>query len=143
LVPGFEAPVNLVNSEGNRSAAVRIPLTGPSPKAKRLEFRSGDALANPYLAFSVMMLAGIDGIKNQIDPGDGVDVDLFELPADELAKIDTVPSSLNDSLNALKADKVYLLAGGVFTVDFKSEIVASRINSITLLAFLKGTPRAR
>ena len=98
LVPGFEAPVNLVYSEGNRSAAVRIPLTGPSPKAKRLEFRSGDALANPYLAFSVMMLAGIDGIKNQIDPGDGVDVDLFELPADELAKIDTVPSSLNDSL---------------------------------------------
>ena len=115
LVPGFEAPVNLVYSEGNRSAAVES-LIGPSPKAKRLEFRSGDALANPYLAFSVMMLVGIDGIKNQIDP-DGVDVDLFELPAEELSKIDTVPSSLNDSLNALK-DKDYLLAGGVFTEDF-------------------------
>ena len=118
LVPGFEAPVNLVYSEGNRSAAVRIPLTGPSPKAKRLEFRSGDALANPYLAFSAMMMAGIDGIKNQIDPGDGVDVDLFELPADELAKIATVPASLNGALEALRADHHYLLEGGVFTKDF-------------------------
>ena len=85
-VPGFEAPVNLVYSEGNRSAAVRIPLTGPSPKAKRLEFRSGDALANPYLAFSVMMLAGIDGIKNQIDPGDGVDVDYLNFQLMNLQK---------------------------------------------------------
>ena len=118
LVPGFEAPVNLVYSEGNRSAAVRIPLTGPSPKAKRLEFRSGDALANPYLAFSAMMMAGIDGIKNQIDPGAGVDVDLFELPADELAKIATVPASLNGALEALRADHHYLLEGGVFTQDF-------------------------
>ena len=118
LVPGFEAPVNLVYSEGNRSAAVRIPLTGPSPKAKRLEFRSGDALANPYLAFSAMMMAGIDGIKNQIDPGAGVDDDLFELPADELAKIATVPASLNGALEALRADHHYLLEGGVFTKDF-------------------------
>jgi len=133
LVPGFEAPVNLVYSEGNRSAAVRIPLTGPSPKAKRLEFRSGDALANPYLAFSVMMLAGIDGIKNQIDPGDGVDVDLFELPADELAKIDTVPSSLNDSLNALKADKDYLLAGGVFTEDFIDNFIDIKYEEVQQL----------
>jgi len=133
LVPGFEAPVNLVYSEGNRSAAVRIPLTGPSPKAKRLEFRSGDALANPYLAFSVMMLAGIDGIKNQIDPGDGVDVDLFELPAEELAKIDTVPSSLNDSLNALKADKDYLLAGGVFTEDFIDNFIDIKYEEVQQL----------
>ena len=118
LVPGFEAPVNLVYSQGNRSAAVRIPLTGPSPKAKRLEFRSGDALANPYLAFSAMLMAGLDGIKNQIDPGDGPDVDLFELPAEQLAKISTVPSSLNGALQALDADKDYLLAGGVFTEDF-------------------------
>ena len=118
LVPGFEAPVNLVYSQGNRSAAVRIPLTGPSPKAKRLEFRSGDALANPYIAFSAMMMAGIDGIKNQIDPGDGVDVDLFELPSDELSKIDTVPSSLNDALEALKSDNKYLTEGGVFSEDF-------------------------
>ncbi len=118
LVPGFEAPVNLVYSQGNRSAAVRIPLTGPSPKAKRLEFRSGDALANPYIAFSAMMMAGIHGIKNQIDPGDGVDDDLFELPAEELSKIDTVPSSLNDALEALKSDHNYLTDGGVFTEDF-------------------------
>jgi len=133
LVPGFEAPVNLVYSEGNRSAAVRIPLTGPSPKAKRLEFRSGDALANPYLAFSVMMLAGIDGIKNHIDPGDGVDVDLFELPADELAKIDTVPSSLNDSHNALKADKDYLLAGGVITEDFIDNFIDIKYEEVQQL----------
>ena len=97
---------------------MRIPLTGPSPKAKRLEFRSGDALANPYLAFSAMLMAGLDGIKNQIDPGDGTDVDLFELPAEQLAEISTVPSSLNGALQALDADKDYLLAGGVFTEDF-------------------------
>ena len=118
LVPGFEAPVNLVYSEGNRSAAVRIPLTGPSPKAKRLEFRSGDALANPYLAFSAMMMAGLDGIKNQIDPGDGEDRDLFELSAEELLKIATVPPSLNGALEALSADRGFLTAGGVFSDDF-------------------------
>ena len=118
LVPGFEAPVNLVYSEGNRSAAVRIPLTGPSPKAKRLEFRSGDALANPYLAFSAMMMAGLDGIKNQIDPGDGEDRDLFELPAEELSKIATVPASLNGALEALNEDRAFLTAGVVFSDDF-------------------------
>ena len=118
LVPGFEAPVNLVYSEGNRSAAVRIPLTGPNPKAKRLEFRSGDALANPYLAFSAMLMAGLDGIKNQIDPGDGEDRDLFELAAEELKKISTVPVSLNGALEALDADRGFLTAGGVFTDDF-------------------------
>ena len=118
LVPGFEAPVNLVYSEGNRSAAVRIPLTGPSPKAKRLEFRSGDALANPYIAFSAMLMAGLDGIKNQIDPGDGEDRDLFELAAEELSKIETVPASLNGALEALNADRDFLNAGGVFTDDF-------------------------
>ena len=118
LVPGFEAPVHLVYSQGNRSAAVRIPLTGPNPKAKRLEFRPGDALANPYLAFSAMMMAGVDGIKNQIDPGDGFDEDLFELPEERLASIPTVPASLNGALEALNADKNYLMEGGVFTEDF-------------------------
>ena len=117
LVPGFEAPVNLV-FEGNRSAAARIPLTGPNPAAKRLEFRSGDALANPYLAFSAMLMAGLDGIKNQIDPGDGEDRDLFELAAEELKKISTVPVSLNGALEALDADRGFLTAGGVFTDDF-------------------------
>ncbi|BEV36351.1 type I glutamate--ammonia ligase [Synechococcus sp. M16CYN] len=117
LVPGFEAPVNLVYSEGNRSAAVRIPLTGPSPRAKRLEFRSGDALANPYLAFSAMMMAGLDGIKNQIDPGDGEDRDLFELSEEELQKISTVPPSLDSALEALNLDRAFLTEGGVFTDD--------------------------
>jgi glutamine synthetase len=120
LVPGFEAPVNLVYSQGNRSAAVRIPLTGSNPKAKRLKFRCGDALANPYLAFSALLLAGLDGIRNQIDPGRGTDVDLVELPAEELAKISTVPGSLHGALEALAADKDYLLAGGVFSEDFIS-----------------------
>ncbi|OUT69906.1 MAG: type I glutamate--ammonia ligase [Synechococcus sp. TMED19] len=133
LVPGFEAPVNLVYSQGNRSAAVRIPLTGPSPKAKRLEFRSGDALANPYLAFSAMMMAGLDGIKNQIDPGDGTDVDLFELPAEELAKISTVPSSLNGALQALDADHEYLTAGGVFSSDFIENWIALKYEEVQQL----------
>ena len=130
LVPGFEAPVNLVYSQGNRSAAVRIPLTGMNPKAKRLEFRSGDALANPYLGFAAMLMAGIDGIKNQIDPGNGTDVDLFELPAEELAKSSTVPASLNGSLEALKADHEYLLAGGVFTEDFIDNWIALKYEEV-------------
>ncbi len=133
LVPGFEAPVNLVYSQGNRSAAIRIPLTGPSPKAKRLEFRPGDALANPYLAFSAMLMAGIDGIKNQIDPGDGEDRDLFELPADELAKIATVPSSLNDALEALKADNGYLTEGGVFDNDFIDNFIEMKYEEVQQL----------
>ena len=123
LVPGFEAPVNLVFSEGNRSAAVRIPLTGLSPKAKRLEFRSGDALANPYLAFSAMLMAGLDGIKNQIDPGSIEKRDLFSLSEEELKEFSenpekTVPASLNGALEALDADRGFLTAGGVFSDDF-------------------------
>ena len=133
LVPGFEAPVNLVSSPRNRSAADRIPLTGMNPKAKRLEFRSGDALANPYLGFAAMLMAGIDGIKNQIDPGNGTDVDLFELPAEELAKISTVPASLNGSLEALKADHEYLLAGGVFTEDFIDNWIALKYEEVQQL----------
>ncbi len=133
LVPGFEAPVNLVYSQGNRSAAVRIPLTGPSPKAKRLEFRSGDALSNPYLGFAAMLMAGIDGIKNQIDPGDGTDVDLFELSPEELARISTVPASLNGALEALDADKDYLLAGGVFTEDFINNWITLKYEEVQQL----------
>jgi len=133
LVPGFEAPVNLVYSQGNRSAAVRIPLTGPNPKAKRLEFRSGDALSNPYIGFAAMLMAGIDGIKNQIDPGDGTDVDLFELSADELSRINTVPASLNGALEALDADKDYLLAGGVFSEDFISNWITLKYEEVQQL----------
>ncbi|MEA5473124.1 type I glutamate--ammonia ligase [Synechococcus sp. CCY9201] len=124
LVSGFAAPVNLVYSQGNRSAAVRIPITGPSPRAKRLEFRSGDGLANPYLAFSAMLMAGLDGIRNQIDPGDGIDGDLIALPADQRTRIASLPASLSGALEALEADQDYLLAGGVFSEDFVANWIA-------------------
>jgi glutamine synthetase len=117
LVPGFEAPVNLVYSARNRSAAIRIPVTGNNPKAKRVEFRVPDASANPYLAFSAMLMAGIDGIKNKIEPPAPVDKDLYELPPDELAEIATVPASLGEALDALEADHAFLTEGGVFSED--------------------------
>jgi glutamine synthetase len=117
LVPGYEAPVNLVYSQRNRSAAVRIPVYSASPRAKRLEFRPPDPTANPYLAFSALLMAGLDGIQNRIDPGSPVEVDLFELSAEELAGIPHVPGSLDEALDALEADHDFLLAGGVFTED--------------------------
>ena len=117
LVPGFEAPVNLVYSAGNRSAAIRIPMTGTNPKAKRIEFRAPDASGNPYLAFAAMLMAGLDGIKNRIEPHAPVDKDLYELPAEELKNIPQVPGSLEEVLKALEADHEYLLAGDVFTKD--------------------------
>ena len=117
LVPGFEAPVNLVYSQGNRSACTRIPITGANPKAKRIEFRVPDPSCNPYLAFSAMLLAGLDGIKNRIEPPTPIDKDLYELPPDELRSVDQVPGSLDAVLDALEADSDYLQAGGVFTED--------------------------
>jgi glutamine synthetase len=117
LVPGYEAPVNLVYSQRNRSAAVRIPVYSAAPKAKRVEFRPPDPTANSYLAFAAMMMAGLDGIQNRLDPGQPVDEDLFELPADALASIPTVPGSLDDALDALERDHDFLLKGGVFTED--------------------------
>ena len=117
LVPGFEAPVNLVYSQRNRSACIRIPITGSNPKAKRLEFRCPDPSSNPYLAFSAMLMAGLDGIKNKIEPPTPVDKDLYELPPDELADVAQVPASLDAVLDALEADHDYLLEGGVFTAD--------------------------
>lgn len=117
LVPGFEAPVNLVYSAGNRSAAIRIPMTGTNPKAKRIEFRAPDASGNPYLAFAAMLMAGLDGIKNRIEPHAPVDKDLYELPAEEAKNIPQVPGSLEEVLKALEADHDYLLAGDVFTKD--------------------------
>ncbi|WP_293697260.1 type I glutamate--ammonia ligase, partial [uncultured Agrococcus sp.] len=117
LVKGFEAPVNLVYSAGNRSAAIRIPITGTNPKAKRIEFRAPDASSNPYLAFSAMLMAGIDGIKNRIEPHEPVDKDLYELPPEELADIPTVPGTLEGALEALEADHEFLLEGNVFTQD--------------------------
>lgn len=117
LVPGFEAPVNLVYSARNRSAAVRIPMYSLSPKAKRLEFRSTDASANPYLVFPALLMAALDGIQNKIEPPDPVDFDLFELEGEEAAAIPQVPRSLEEALQALEDDHEYLLKGDVFTND--------------------------
>lgn len=132
LVPGFEAPVNLVYSQRNRSACIRIPLTGANPKAKRIEFRCPDPSANPYLAFSAMLLAGLDGIQNRIEPPEPIDKDLYELPPEEHADIATVPPTLDAVLDALEEDHEYLLAGDVFTsdlietwVDMKREDIAA------------------
>jgi glutamine synthetase len=117
LVPGYEAPVNLVYSQRNRSASVRIPLYSKSPKAKRLEFRCPDPSCNPYLAFSAMLMAGLDGIQNRIEPPPPVDKDLYDLPPEELAKVPQVPGSLNESLAALERDHDFMLKGNVFTPD--------------------------
>jgi glutamine synthetase len=117
LVPGYEAPVNLVYSQRNRSAACRIPLYSKSPKAKRVEFRCPDPSCNPYLAFSAILMAGLDGVQNKIEPPDPVDKDLYDLPPEELAQVPTVPGSLEESLQALEADNDFLRAGGVFTSD--------------------------
>jgi glutamine synthetase len=117
LVPGYEAPINLVYSGRNRSAAVRIPTTGNNPKAKRLEFRAPDASGNPYLSFAAQMMAGLDGIKNKIEPLAPVDKDLYELPPEEAKNIPQAPTSLPAVIDRLEQDHEYLTAGGVFTTD--------------------------
>ena len=117
LVPGFEAPTILALSARNRSAAARIPMYFPDPKAKRVEFRPPDPTANPYLAFAAMLMAGLDGIQNKTDPGAPVDQDLYAMPEEELAKLRQVPGSLDESLRALEADHDFLTKGGVFTED--------------------------
>jgi len=117
LTPGFEAPVNLVYSQRNRSASIRIPRYSDTPKAKRIEYRCPDPTANPYLAFSAILMAGIDGIQNRIHPGDPADYDLFELEPAEAAKINQVPGSLSEALEALEADHDFLLKGSVFSSD--------------------------
>ncbi|MCC9308701.1 type I glutamate--ammonia ligase [Kitasatospora sp. RB6PN24] len=135
LVPGFEAPVNLVYSQRNRSAAIRIPITGSNAKAKRIEFRAPDPSSNPYLAFSAMLMAGLDGIKNKIEPLQPVDKDLYELAPEEHAGVPQVPSSLPAVLEALEADHEYLLAGGVFTPDLiETWIDFKRTNEIAPIA---------
>ncbi|MEO7349741.1 MAG: type I glutamate--ammonia ligase [Terrimesophilobacter sp.] len=117
LVKGYEAPINLVYSAGNRSAAIRIPITGTNPKAKRIEFRCPDASGNPYLAFAAQLMAGLDGIRNKIEPLDPIDKDLYELPPEEAKSIPTLPVTLEAVLQALEADHDFLLEGGVFTQD--------------------------
>jgi len=131
LVPGYEAPVNLVYSQRNRSAACRIPLYSKSPKAKRVEFRCPDPSANPYLAFSAILMAGLDGVLNKIEPPDPVDKDLYDLPPEELALVPQVPGSLQESLAALESDRDFLQAGGVFTDDLiETWIEYKRIHEI-------------
>jgi glutamine synthetase len=117
LVPGFEAPVNLAYSQRNRSAICRIPVYSKSAKAKRIEFRAPDPSSNPYLCFAALLMAGLDGIQNKIDPGQPVDKDMYELPAEEMKKIKQVPGSLSEVLSALEADHDFLLKGNVFTAD--------------------------
>jgi glutamine synthetase len=117
LVPGYEAPVNLAYSQRNRSAACRIPMYSSSPKAKRVEFRCPDPSCNPYLAFSALLMAAIDGIQNKINPGDPLDKDIYDLPPEETVAVATTPASLGEALEALEADHEFLLRGDVFTTD--------------------------
>jgi glutamine synthetase len=145
LVPGYEAPVNLAYSSRNRSAAIRISTYSPSPKSRRLELRFPDATCNPYLAFSAMMMAGLDGIQNKIDPGAPLDRDIYALSAEELRDVPSMPASLEESLDALEADHDFLLKGDVFTpdllemwIDYKreQEVQASRLRPTPFEYFL-------
>ena len=125
LVPGFEAPVNIAYSQANRTASVRIPTNySSSPKAKRIEFRCPDPSANPYLAFSAILMAGLDGVKNKIDPGEPTDINIYEAPAKVLANIPSTPGSLPESLDALEKDQDFLLEGDVFTKDVINNYIA-------------------
>jgi glutamine synthetase len=128
LVPGFEAPVNLAYSQRNRSASIRIPVYSHSPASKRIEFRCPDPTCNPYLGFSALLMAGLDGIQNKIDPGDPLDKDIYDLPPEELAGVPSTPASLEEALQCLRDDKEFLLKGDVFTentidawIDYKME----------------------
>jgi glutamine synthetase len=117
LVPGYEAPVNLAYSRRNRSASIRIPMYSTNPKTKRVEFRCPDPSSNPYLVFSVMLMAVLDGIKNKTNPGEPLDKDIYDLEPEELAKVPQAPGSLDDALKNLEKDHAYLLQGDVFTKD--------------------------
>ncbi len=136
LVPGFEAPINIAYSSRNRSAAIRLPMYSGSPKAKRVEFRTPDPSCNGYMAFSAISMAMMDGIQNKIDPGDPMDKNIYDLPPEELAEIDSAPGSLDEALNALEADHDFLLKGDVFTkdtikywIDYKRENEVTPVNS--------------
>jgi glutamine synthetase len=126
LVPGYEAPVNLAYSSRNRSAAIRIPTYSENPKAKRVEYRPPDPSTNPYLAFAAMLMAGLDGIQNRIDPGEPMDKNLYELPPQEMARVRQVPGSLGEALAHLEGDHEFLLKGDVFTKDFLEMWIAQK-----------------
>jgi len=117
LVPGYEAPVNLAYSQRNRSASVRIPMYSQSPKAKRVEFRCPDPTCNPYIGFAAMVMAGLDGVQNRLNPGQPLDKNIYDLPPEEAKKVPQAPGSLNEALNALEKDHDFLLKGDVFTKD--------------------------
>jgi glutamine synthetase len=129
LVPGFEAPVNLAYSQRNRSAVCRIPVYSKSEKAKRVEFRAPDPSCNPYLCFAALLMAGLDGVQNQIDPGEPMDKDLYDLPPEEAAKIKQVPGSLTAVLKAMEEDYEFLLAGDVFTEDLIDSYTAYKVSA--------------
>ena len=134
LVPGYEAPVNLAYSQRNRSAACRIPVYSQSPKSKRLEFRCPDPSCNPYLAFSALMMAAIDGVQNKIHPGEPLDKDIYDLSPEELADVPSTPSSLAAALDALEKDQDFLLQGDVFTHDvLETWIAYKRENEVDAL----------
>ncbi|OCH11997.1 MULTISPECIES: glutamate--ammonia ligase [unclassified Aliivibrio] len=132
LVPGFEAPVMLAYSARNRSASIRIPVV-PSPKARRIEVRFGDPAANPYLSYSAMLMAGLDGIKNKIHPGEAMDKDLYDLPAEEAAEIPKVAESLDIALQALDSDREFLTAGGVFSNDFIDSYISLKAQDVAAI----------
>ncbi|MBI2502515.1 MAG: type I glutamate--ammonia ligase [Candidatus Latescibacteria bacterium] len=135
LVPGYEAPVNLAYSQRNRSAAVRIPMYSPSPKAKRVEFRCPDASCNMYLAFAAMLMAGLDGIQNKINPGQPLDKNIYDLEPEEAAKVPTTPGSLSEALAVLEKDHEFLLRGKVFSTDLiEAWISYKRENEVDAVA---------
>jgi glutamine synthetase len=133
LVPGFEAPVNLAYSARNRSAAVRIPMYSPSPKAKRIEVRFPDPLANGYLAFAAMLMAGLDGIERRLDPGKSLDKDIYSLTPEELKDVPSMPGSLDEAIANLKKDHEFLLKGDVFTEDVIETWIELKTNEINAL----------
>jgi glutamine synthetase len=139
LVPGFEAPVNLAYSSNNRSASIRIPY-GNNPKAKRVEFRCPDPSSNPYLAFSAILMAGIDGVLNRIDPGDPLDKDIYDMSPEELKDVPSTPDSLASALQALADDHEYLLKGDVFTKDVISTWINYKTAREVKPAALRPTP---
>jgi glutamine synthetase len=136
LVPGFEAPVNLAYSRRNRSAACRIPMYSASPKSKRVEFRPPDPSCNPYMAFAAMLMAGLDGVENKIDPGQPLDKDIYDLGPEELKQVPSMPGSLEQALDALEADHQFLLKGDVFTEDLLATYIdykrAKEVDAIRL-----------
>ena len=140
LVPGFEAPVNLAYSQRNRSASIRIPMYSSSPKAKRVEFRCPDASCNPYLAFSAILMAGLDGVMNRIDPGEPLDKDIYDLSPEELKDVPSTPESLGHALKALAEDHEYLLKGDVFTEDVINTWINYKIDKEVKPAALRPTP---